>query len=635
MLKMRIDNSIVFIVPNKKVVSTINKVLQDIEVSHPVYYGSLDKALNIAEVMVTEKTKVIISFGLTAKYLQKNLPIPVLEMIFSTVDFMNAIREAQTYSSKILIIASCYLSFYAKKSLSLLEQENSQIHFTELTLDKPIKEQVHELIDSGYYDVIISGTPSIEIAEIEGIKGIHFDIDSKMVEMTLKNARSLAEFQRGREEKELLIQEIINRSPEGLILTNENHLVTSLNRSAEKLLSAPRKNIVGKPAEEVLAEYKVVDVLDESIAFEISEENIFVLLNRVPIHLNNEYKGALISIRDAQEIRELGQKAHKRLLAKGHVARSTFSDILGSSRAIERARDKARVFAKHDSTVLLLGETGVGKELFAQSIHNASKRKNQAFVAVNCAAIPEDLLESELFGYVKGAFTGASEQGKTGLFEAANLGTIFLDEVSEISLRMQTRLLRVIQEKELVRIGDDNVKTVDIRVISASNRDLYNQVVKGLFREDLYYRLCVLDLEIPSLRERKEDIEIIANSMIHNKNIKFNKNINKLDLEMLEFLQSMNWPGNIRQLDNMIEKCVILTEKNHIYPSLLEAGPLPQKKKITAPGRVKMETLQDMEQRIIKQTLEKVGNNKAECARLLGIDNSTLWRKLKKMEKRG
>jgi sigma-54 dependent transcriptional regulator, acetoin dehydrogenase operon transcriptional activator AcoR len=626
------DNSILFIVPNTKTVSTIDNVLQDMGVSHPVHYGSLQEALTLAQRMVADETKVVISFGLTAKFLQENLPVPVLEMIFSTVDFMNAIVEAQKYSTKILIIASGYLSYYAKKSLNLFKEDKIQIRFAELEFGRPIDMQVQKLLNNGDYDVVISGTPSVEFAQQHGKKGILFDIDPKMVEITLYNARSLAVFQSSREEKELLVQEIINLSPEGLIVTDEEGMITTLNRAAEKLINATKDSVLEQSAEKILFDKHVVNILDESMEFNIYNEHTYVLMNQIPIFLNDDYKGALISLRDAQEIRELGQKAQKRLLAKGYIARNTFKNILGISEVIGKVKNKAKTYAKHDSTVLILGETGVGKELFAQSIHNASRRKNQAFVAINCAAIPEELLESELFGYIKGAFTGASEHGKIGLFEAANLGTIFLDEISEIPLHMQTRLLRVIQERELVRIGDDTVRAVDVRVISASNRNLYQFVEKGLFREDLYYRLCVLDLKIPALRERKEDIEIIANDMIHKKNLKFSKNVKKIDDTMLRIFQTMEWPGNIRQLNNVIEKCVILARNNVITSDLIDDDYSVSKEVPKESHVIQIDTLRNMERKLILQTLDLVHGNKAACARRLGIDSSTLWRKLRQID---
>ncbi|MFW5787937.1 MAG: sigma-54 interaction domain-containing protein, partial [Halanaerobiales bacterium] len=232
----------------------------------------------------------------------------------------------------------------------------------------------------------------------------------------------------------------------------------------------------------------------------------------------------------------------------GHKADYTFRDIAGKSEKIKKAKKIAKRMAGSSSTVLLIGESGTGKELFAQAIHNKSDRKNYQFVAINCAALPENLLESELFGYVKGAFTGANKEGKPGLFELAHKGTLFLDEISEIPPKLQTRLLRVIEEREVMRIGGERVINVDVRLIAASNKDLKKMVEKGDFREDLYYRLSVLPLKIPSLRKRKEDIIPLINTLKEELGVDF-----KLSSEALEVFLQHNWKGNVRELRNYIE----------------------------------------------------------------------------------
>lgn len=237
----------------------------------------------------------------------------------------------------------------------------------------------------------------------------------------------------------------------------------------------------------------------------------------------------MVAFQDVTRIQEMEGKFYRKIHLRGHVAKYTFDDILFQSSEIKRTIETAQRYSEVDSNILIIGETGTGKEIFAQSIHNHSNRKNNPFVAINCAALPENLLESELFGYAEGAFTGAMKGGKQGFFELAHRGTIFLDEIGEISPKMQSRSLRVLQEREIMRIGDDKVIPVDVRILSATNKDLMQMVKSNDFREDLYYRLSVLDLVLPPLRERREDIPLLVNAFIQ-KGLSDQKQIKITDL---------------------------------------------------------------------------------------------------------
>ncbi|GAF94073.1 unnamed protein product, partial [marine sediment metagenome] len=235
----------------------------------------------------------------------------------------------------------------------------------------------------------------------------------------------------------------------------------------------------------------------------------------------------------------------------------TFEDIIGKSRGMIIAKEQAKKAAQTPATVLLQGESGTGKELFAHAIHHVSKRKNQQFIRVNCSALVDTLLESELFGYEGGSFTGAKKTGKKGLFEEADKGTIFLDEIGVMSLNLQAKLLRVLQEKEIIRVGGRSPINVDVRIISATNIDLKNAVKEGRFRDDLFYRLYVIPIYIPTLRERKEDMSLLVNNLIRKFNQDFGRNIKGVSPEALNILSDYSWPGNVRELENVIERAVI------------------------------------------------------------------------------
>ncbi|WMJ83728.1 sigma-54 interaction domain-containing protein [Oscillospiraceae bacterium LTW-04] len=508
------------------------------------------------------------------------------------------------------------------------------IDIKEYTHDRPLTDQAEEFINQGNYEVVISGTPCVETAKNMGKVGILFGIDPRMFEVALTNSQMLLQIETSREHRNKVVQAIMDYSSEGMIAVDSKDCITIMNHAAERLLSVNSKNELGVNIHDLLKSKRVVDVFSPETIDDREKGNIFVLLQKTQLDIAYNRSGSLYSLRDAQEIHELGLRAQKNMRLKGHIAKCTFSSIIGNSPAILRTKHLAKTFAQHDSTVLITGETGTGKELLAQSIHNSSLRKKQPFVAINCAALPENLLESELFGYVKGAFTGARCDGKQGVFEMASTGTLFLDEIGEITLSMQAQLLRVLQEKEIMRIGDDKLRTIDVRIIAATNKDLKRLVEKGHFREDLYYRLSVLDLHVPPLRERKEDIPPIIDALIRSKNRQLNKSILGVTNEVLNQLITFEWHGNIRELENFLEKLMIMSHKSIIDMDTFNlVYEYDEKSDVINHDKIKLMSLKQLEQDYISKVLECTKGNKTDCAKILEIDGTTLWRKLKSYEK--
>lgn len=331
------------------------------------------------------------------------------------------------------------------------------------------------------------------------------------------------------------------------------------------------------------------------------------------------------------------QKLYEEVKKLQHT-RFTFDDIIGESEAIVKTKHMAKFVADGFSSVLLYGETGTGKELFAQSIHNASERRSRPFVALNCGALPASLIESNLFGYVEGAFTGAKKGGSPGVFEQANGGTIFLDEISEMELSLQTKLLRVLQEREVVRIGGAKSIKVDVRVIASTNQELNYLISEGKFREDLFYRLNVIQIKVPPLRERIEDIALLASYFVHKYNRTFGKFIKDIDHKTLKILQNHHWPGNVRELQNCIEYAMnmIKNEENILAPKhlpvYLRSGSGVAKEsvliEIEPVGYNLNEALRETERAVIKKALEVRKYKKVKAAQILGISTTTLWRKI-------
>lgn len=338
---------------------------------------------------------------------------------------------------------------------------------------------------------------------------------------------------------------------DGIIGINSEGKVTTYNEGVEKIIGYKKHEVIGGYGLHMLPDIPFKQVLQslKPVKEKLIKINGYdVVVSVDPIIHSNKLYGAVAIVKKFSDTEKKQHKLREQFIGKGHKAKYGFEDILGESETIKKCKDIAKRMATSDSSILITGESGTGKELFAQAIHNNSKRKTYQFVAINCGALPESLLESELFGYEEGAFTGARKGGKLGLFELAHNGTLFLDEIGEMPLNLQMRLLRVLQEREVMRIGGDRLIKVHIRIIGATNRNLKDMVKKGEFREDLYYRLRVLPLKVPTLRSRKEDILLLISDIKK----QFNSNFT-LTAETKEVLMNHNWKGNVRELKNYVE----------------------------------------------------------------------------------
>ncbi len=347
------------------------------------------------------------------------------------------------------------------------------------------------------------------------------------------------------------LQSLLDIMEDGIVAVNLQGMVHGINKRAEELFDLSRAEVMEKSAAEYLPEIPFISVMGEGLPLKnrlirIRDQN--VRLTVVPVKVAGYVGGALAMLREFSREEKVQHELRLQLLNRGYRAKYTFSDIVGETPELRELKAIAAQMARSDGSVLISGESGTGKELFAQAMHNASARKDYQFVAVNCAALPESLLESELFGYEEGAFTGARKGGKPGLFELAHLGTLFLDEIGEMALHLQSRLLRVLQEREFTRLGGDRVISVDLRLIAATNADLMRAVHEGRFRRDLYYRLNVLPLRTIPLRERAADIPLLVRSIQKELEASFH-----LSEDAWSFLLQNPWEGNVRELRNAVE----------------------------------------------------------------------------------
>ncbi|KYO69169.1 sigma 54-interacting transcriptional regulator [Thermovenabulum gondwanense] len=372
------------------------------------------------------------------------------------------------------------------------------------------------------------------------------------------------------------LQTIINTVHDGIIAIDEQENLTVFNPIAEEIFGVCSEKMINKNLKNTSDGKKILSMLKGDYAggekfVKINDK--YVVINSSEVKENHKSIGTVYTIKDVTEIQRLEEELRRKLRSHEHFARYTFENIAGSSEIIKETKELAKRIAKSSSPILIQGESGTGKELFAQAIHNASQRRRGPFVAVNFAALPESLLESELFGYEEGAFTGAKKGGMSGLFEQAHGGTIFLDEIGDAPLSFQVRLLRVLQEKQIRRIGSSKVIPIDVRVISATNKDLKKLIENGEFRQDLYYRLNVLPLRLPPLRERKQDIlelaEIFYNDFFKGKPlIKAKDYFEKIKNVFLKY----DWPGNIRELQNVVEYLVNVSPDKIPDCSILPEG---------------------------------------------------------------
>ncbi len=434
---------------------------------------------------------------------------------------------------------------------------------------------------------------------------------------------------------------------ENIVIVDKKGYIRMMNSSYGDYLGLDHREVIGKHVTEVIDNTRMHIVAATGKA-EIAEIQRIrgkdCVVTRIPIIKDGEVIGAVGKsvFKDLKDLKAMARQInslqhqleyYKEELRKVQGGKFTFDSIVGRSEKMEWLKTVAMRAAKGNSTVLILGESGTGKELFAHAIHNASSRLHGPLIKVNCAAVPENLLESELFGYDEGAFTGARRGGKPGKFELANGGSIFLDEIGDMTLAMQAKLLRVLQEREIERVGATKPVKVDVRVIAATNRDLETMIERGEFRQDLYYRLNIISLQIPPLRERKEDIPLLASTILKKLNNQTPHWVEGVSPEAMEILMEYSWPGNVRELENILERAVnLMDEEAFIAPEHLPPVVKKQYKNKEADDGVKQLAgiMGDTEKQAIYRALEAAGGNKSKAAQILGIHRSGFYQKIKK-----
>lgn len=594
---------------------------------------------------------VIISRGLMSKLIKEHhKEIPVVDIPVQGVDLIRCLVDVRNKfgKKKVAVIGAMNMIF--------------GVEGLEEVVDLPIKKYIMNDISESQHiverakkercEVVVSGLSTCEYAKTLGIETMLVETGIASLNHALEEAKRLAIVSIKEQEKSKRFQMILDHAYEGVIAIDLNQNISMFNASALEILSIPEENVIGKPIKSVLRPGSLLNLLldpRDYIEDIISYRTVQLSIKKIAVELRGKKVGDMVAFQDVTGIQKIEGEIRKKIYLRGHIAKHYFHDIIHQSEVVKRTIEIAKSYSVVDSNILIIGETGTGKEMYSQSIHNHSFRKNKPFVAINCAALPESLLESELFGYAEGAFTGAMKGGKQGIFELAHQGTLFLDEIGEISPRLQSRLLRVLQEREVMRIGDDKVIPVDVRIIAATNKNLLEMVKNNEFREDLYYRLSVLDLYLPSLRDYKEDISLLVKHFVSS----FSKdNPVKITEAAMKRLQRERWEGNIRQLQNFCERLSVLNrgkkvdvndvekylpqsnafhrDKGHVYLMTEEKN----KENFSFSKEVnnvrKSEPMLKSELERIITALENNHFHREKAAMELGMSRATLWRKIKK-----
>ncbi|WP_366923556.1 sigma-54-dependent Fis family transcriptional regulator [Metallumcola ferriviriculae] len=480
-----------------------------------------------------------------------------------------------------------------------------------------------------------------EVGDLIGAAAVFRDISEIVI---------LAEEITKLKETQALLKAIINSTHDAISVVDENGLGLMINPAYTRLTGLTEEAVLDKPATVDIAEGESMhlQVLRTGrpvtgVPMKVGPSKREVIVNCAPLKVQNKSKGSVGVIHDVSEIHRLSEELeHAKQLIRHLEAKYTFQDITGKSTAVRQAVELAKRASATPATVLLRGESGTGKELFAHAIHHSSQRAREKFVRVNCAAIPDSLMESELFGYVAGAFTGALRGGKQGFFQEGHGGTLFLDEVAEIGLHVQAKLLRVLQEKEVLPVGSTTPTPINVRIITATNANLEELIHAGKFREDLYYRLNVIPIRIPALRRRKEDIPYLSKRIIEKYNQEYGRNVASISRQVISRLQEHHWPGNVRELENVLGRAIINMKLSDTEITLAH---LPQLEHQSPNNRAQASTVAGLdsgkdynqlkyhwEKELFQQVLQQSGGSKTQAARLLNISVRTLYNKLKNLD---
>ncbi len=623
---------IVIVAPYEKLAMDAKQVCRRYGENIEVIMGRMNAGIEQGKQAVIDGADVLISRGGTWVKLCEQVKVPVIEIAVTPYDVLRTLAVAKSTGTRFGIAGFFNVIESVPEWSDLLRVPIVPI---EIKNDGPAAwRQVKEIVKKEKLDCILGDSSVVEHAADIGVPGVLIESGKEAIWAAVQEAKRIIQVKVSEQKKNVPLHSALNSAQFGLIMIEDDYIFYA-NRTAQTLLEAnlpERAEIKRYLPQELYHFLKDTNEEPQTDVFQISGEMWAVECTDL---------GAgklLVTLHKIDNLREITANSRKKNLSSGYRARYTFGNLIGHSESMQATLSRAIEFSKTDFSVLIVGETGTGKEVLAQSIHNSSSRSDGPFVAINCGALPEQLLESELFGYEEGAFTGAKRGGKPGIFEMASGGTVFLDEIGETTLQVQQRLLRVLQEREVMRVGSERIVPVNVRVIAATNRSLWELSEKGLFRKDLLFRLDTLRLNTPSLRTRPEDIPELVDHLLLEcwyENSGVGAKV-RIDPEAYELLSKYDWPGNVRELKNMVDY-LFATSKNGIIgisaiQEWLNLKMLDSPSRTTVPTFPKNWTLEQIEQWAIERTLKWTNGDISKAASRLGISRTTIWRRLKDLE---
>lgn len=624
-----------------------------------------DAVQGIAELRRAGGVDAVVAAGSNGDFLRARLDIPVVLVRPDGFDLMQSLAGAATRSRRIALVTYGdpppeLLLFNERFSLGL----EVRSYASEAEADACVAALAAMSVDT-----VVAPGLVVDLARAHGMEG-QLLYSQGAVREAMSAAIEIARVARQEAARREKLNTILGQLKDGVVAVDADERVEAVNPAMEAFIGLPAGQLLGKRLSAVREELSLAHTLRSGTPELEQVQQVkgrTAVVTRLPVMEQGRCAGAVLVCQDPVVIQRLDRSLRTRAHPSPRHAKYDLSALVGDSAALRNVKRRALSCANSAATVLVVGESGTGKELLAQGIHNASARRSQPFVAINCAAFPESLLESELFGYVEGAFTGSSRGGKTGLFEAAHTGTIFLDEIGEMPLSLQTRLLRVLQEREVLRVGATVPTPVDLRVIAATHRDLAAQVRAGSFRQDLFYRLNILVLHLPPLRERHGDLPVLTRHLADK--IAARLGTPRLADDSLvhaitEAARHHDWPGNIRELENLIERIMVFREPSpghrgitqlelrEIAPELFSDNPHADFQAPDAAdqanaaltmlgdddgkeGHSARMDLQALERRHLLDALHQAGNNRDAAAQLMGISRTTLWRRMRRLGMQG
>jgi transcriptional regulator with PAS, ATPase and Fis domain len=625
---------ICLVAPSVALAELVREVSKARNISIGIYTGVLDEGVKVARELAKSGAKIFISRKGTAALLSEQ-GFNVAKINTTLNDYLRHLNLMKRHNGKIAIVE--YNAFLPElhKLCAYLGVQDAEIFGYSNATDYECS--VQRALNS-HASILLGGGETLP-KEAKRLNIPHTVVENteQSINLAIDTAVQLLKIQKDEAEKirHYKIQyeqysAVVNYSNDAILSIDTHGCIIISNEKARQLLkfsSRGRANIQQVLPMLDFSQLKVATHVTLNRIIKLNE--LMLSVNEMPIVVNEHFEGAIILIKDIRDIQNSEKEIRLHLYNKGHTAKYNFDAIIGDSERICRTKQIASNYASTASSILIVGETGTGKELFAQSIHNNSMRRNGPFVAINCAALPKELLSSELFGYEEGAFSGAVKGGKAGIFEVAHGGTIFLDEIGEIPQETQIQLLRVLQEKEVRRLSSDKVIPIDVRVICATNRDLSTDVFNHRFRMDLFYRINVLKLSIPPLRERREDIPLIVSHAIAGFSNETQARVQAYMSALYPRLSEYPWPGNIRELLGVIER--VTTLLNNDAPmtpdlELLIDMPSLTSQSVTDTSEQRQPVAAPLSREVICSTLAENQYSKQKTAKALGISRSTLWR---------